>query len=107
MALRLTAATGAALLACSAASLAASLPGPKRLDLDDLLRLTYREIESHVADGIEVFSRIRDEHLPVIDRAARLLMEAYNEGKQALVFGNPDLGRRGNATALGTDGADR
>lgn len=77
-----------ALLACSAASLAASLPGPKRIDLDDLLRLTYREIESHVADGIEVFSRIRDEHLPVIDRAARLLMEAYNEGKQALVFGN-------------------
>ncbi len=78
----------AALLACSGASLAASLPGPKRLNLDDLLRLTYREIESHVADGIEVFSRIRDEHLPVIDRAARLLMEAYNEGRQALVFGN-------------------
>jgi len=78
----------AALLACSGASLAASLPGPKRLNLDDLQRLTYREIESHVADGIEVFSRIRDEHLPVIDRAARLLMEAYNEGKQALIFGN-------------------
>ena len=78
----------AALLACSGASLAASLPGPKRLNLESLLRLTYREIETHVADGIEVFSRIRDEHLPVIDRAARLLMEAYNEGKQALIFGN-------------------
>ena len=78
----------AALLACSGASLAASLPGPKRLDRESLLRLTYREIETHVADGIEVFSRIRDEHLPVIDRAARLLMEAYNEGKQALIFGN-------------------
>lgn len=78
----------AALLACSGASLAASIPGPKRLDLDSLLRLTYREIESHVTDGIEVFSRIRDEHLPVIDLAARLLMEAYNEGRQALVFGN-------------------
>ncbi len=78
----------AALLACSGASLAASLPGPKRLNLESLLRLTYREIETHVADGIEVFSRIRDEHLPVIDRAARLLMEAYNEGRQALIFGN-------------------
>lgn len=78
----------AALLACSGASLAASVPGPKRLDREALLRLTFREIETHVADGIEVFSRIRDEHLPVIDRAARLLMEAYNEGKQALIFGN-------------------
>ncbi len=78
----------AGMLACSGASLAASQPGPKRLDLESLLRLGYREIETHVADGIEVFSRIRDEHLPVIDQAARLLMEAYNEGKQALIFGN-------------------
>ncbi|GEM_PF-160562 len=77
-----------AILACSGASLVASQPGPKRLDLESLLRLGYREIETHVADGIEVFTRIRDEHLPVIDRAARLLMEAYNDGRQALVFGN-------------------
>ena len=78
----------AAFLACGGASFAASIAGPKRLQIDDLLRIAYREIESQVADGIEVFSRIKENHLPIIDRAARVLMEAYNEGRQVLVFGN-------------------
>ncbi len=78
----------AAYLACGAASLAAASPGPKKSTIDDLLKMAYREIESHVADGLEVFGRIARDHLPVVDRAARLLLQAYTEGKQVLVFGN-------------------
>lgn len=78
----------AAFLASGAATAAAAQPGPKRVTMDGLVKIAYREIEAHVADGIEVFDRIARDHLPVIDRAARLLLDAYNEGRQVLVFGN-------------------
>lgn len=78
----------ASFLACSAASAAAANPGPKSISIDDILRLAYHEIATQVADGVEVFERIAREQLPVIDRAARLLLEAYTNGKQVLVIGN-------------------
>ncbi len=78
----------AAFLACSAASAAAAVPGPKSVTIDDILHLAYHEIAMQVADGVEVFDRIAREQLPVIDRAARVLLEAYTSGKQVLVFGN-------------------
>ncbi|MFG0328346.1 MAG: PfkB family carbohydrate kinase [Phycisphaerales bacterium] len=78
----------AAFLACHAASAAAAAPGPKQIGRDELLKIAYREIESQVADGIEVFGRIARDHLPVIDQAARLLMQAYTDDRQVLVFGN-------------------
>lgn len=78
----------AAFLACGAASAAAATPGPKRLTIDDLHHLAFREIESDVADAIELFQRIGREMLPVIDSAARLLLQAYTQDRQVLVFGN-------------------
>jgi len=78
----------AAFLAAGAAGAAVSTPGPKNITIDDLTQIAYREIESQIIDGIEVFSRITRHHLPDIDRAARLLLQAYTEHKQVLVFGN-------------------
>jgi D-sedoheptulose 7-phosphate isomerase len=78
----------AAYLACGAASAAAACPGPKRVGIDDLLKIAYREIEAQLADGLEVFGRIARDGLAVIDRAARSLMQAYADGRQVLVFGN-------------------
>ncbi len=78
----------AAFLACRAASAAAALPGPKAVTIDDVLLLAYHEIAVQVADGVEVFERIAREQLPVIDRAARILLECYTNDKQVLVFGN-------------------
>jgi len=78
----------AAFLACGAASSAAATPGPKHLTIDDLHHLAFREIESDVADAIELFQRIGREMLPVIDSAARLLLQAYTRDRQVLVFGN-------------------
>jgi D-sedoheptulose 7-phosphate isomerase len=78
----------AAFLACSAASAAAAVPGPKLITIDDILGLAYHEIAEQVADGVEVFERIARERLPIIDRAARLLLDAYGNGNQVLVFGN-------------------
>ncbi len=78
----------AAFLACSAASAAAATAGPKSISIDDILNLAYHEIATQVADGVEVFERIARELLPVIDRAARLLLKAYTNGNHVLVFGN-------------------
>ncbi len=78
----------AAFLACRAATAAAAVPGPKNINIDDILLLAYHEIAVQVADGVEVFERIAREQLPVIDRAARILLECYTNDKQVLVFGN-------------------
>lgn len=78
----------AAFLASSAASTAIAIPGPKIITIDNLIQIAYQEIESQVADGIEVFGNIARDHLPDIDKAARLLLQAYTDGKQVLVFGN-------------------
>lgn len=78
----------AAYLACGAATAAATSPGPKRIGVEELLKIAYREIESHVVDGIEVFGRIARDLLPTIDQASRQLMEAYTKGRMVLVFGN-------------------
>lgn len=78
----------AAFLACGAASAAAAMAGPKRLDIDALHQLAFREIEAQVSDSIELFQRIGRELLPDIDRAARILLQAYTFDRQVLVFGN-------------------
>lgn len=78
----------AGFLACGAATAAAASPGPKRIVYDDLLKIAYHEIESEVADAREVFDRIGREHLPMIDQAARALLQAYTSGRKVLIFGN-------------------